>query len=165
MTRPLSVLAALYAGLVLTVIAALAPLNDAVSDNLADHIRAGYPHYTPARIDSAVTTYEVILTVIGVVGVLGWIAAIYAVTVGKPWAAGLATGLFVGGLGIALSDLFIRDTSGETGLSPLLGWLGVLPCLPGLASVVALWRLRRTVNEARHPSASAWRATRHGPQA
>jgi hypothetical protein len=139
--RRRSVLAALYAGLATTVVATVAPFVDqATSHSLADHIRAGYPGFTQARVDTAVTTYEVILTVIGVLGLAGWAFVIRAVTTGKRGTAPLATALFALGLGIALTDLLIKDTSGETGLSPLLGWVGLLPCVPGLLAVTLLWR-------------------------
>lgn len=139
--RRRSVLAALYTGLTTTVVATIAPyLDQATSHSLAHHIQAGYPTYTRARVDTAVTTYEVILTVIGVLGVAGWAIVIHAVTTGKRWTAPLATAMFSLGLGIALTDLLIKDTSGETGLSPLLGWVGLLPCLPGLLAVILLWR-------------------------
>lgn len=139
--RQRAVLAALKAGLTTTVVATVAPyLDQATSHSLEDHIRAGYPSFTQARVDTAVTTYEVILTVIGVLGVVGWIIVIRAVTTGNRWTAPLATAIFLLSLGIALTDLLIKDTSGETGLSPLLGWAGLLPCLPGLLAVTMLWR-------------------------
>jgi hypothetical protein len=138
------VLAALYTGLTTTVVATIAPyLDQATSHGLAHHIRAGYPSLSQARVDNAVTTYEVILTVIGVSGAFGWAAVIHGVTTGKRWTTPLATALFVLGLGIALTGLFSKDTSGETGLSPLLGWVGLLPCLPGLLAVITLWRQPR----------------------
>ncbi|YCK41933.1 hypothetical protein ACNF49_50195 [Actinomadura sp. ATCC 39365] len=40
----------------------------------------------------------------------------------------------------ALAGLTVRDTNGEVGLVPLLGWLQVLPLVPGLVAVVLLWR-------------------------
>jgi hypothetical protein len=42
--------------------------------------------------------------------------------------------------GIALFDLLVRDTSGDTGLPPLLGCVGLLPCLAGLLAVMRLWK-------------------------
>ena len=41
---------------------------------------------------------------------------------------------------VALSALLTKDTSGEVGLAPLLGWIGLLPCVAGLITVVRLWR-------------------------
>ncbi len=53
---------------------------------------------------------------------------------------GAATAMFALGTGIALIDLLVKDTSGDTGLPPLLGWAGMLPCLAGLLTVTLLWR-------------------------
>jgi hypothetical protein len=44
------------------------------------------------------------------------------------------------GAGTAVFDLLVRDTSGDTGLPPLLGWSGLIPCLAGAVAVVRLWR-------------------------
>jgi hypothetical protein len=140
-TKPGAVIAAMYTGLATAVVATIVPYVDrATSNTLADHIRAGYPAYSQARIDTAATTYLVYLSVIGVVGIAAWIWTIRAAATGKRWARGAATVMFVLGTGIALIDLLIKDTSGDTGLSPLLGWVGMLPCLPGLVAVVLLWR-------------------------
>jgi hypothetical protein len=136
-----STIGTMYAGLGLTVAALITPYVDHATANvLAGHIRAGYPTYTQARIDSAVTTYLVYLSVVGALGIICWLAAIWALKAGKQWARGAATAMFALGTGIALTDLLIKDTSGDTGLPPLLGWAGILPCLAGLLAVVLLWR-------------------------
>lgn len=136
-----SAIGAMYAGLGLAIVAVIVPYVDHATANvLADHIRDGYPAYTQARIDSAVTTYLVYLSVIGALGVICWLWAIWALKAGKRWARGAATTLFTLGTGIALIDLLIKDTSGDTGLPPLLGWAGLLPCLAGLLAVTLLWR-------------------------
>ena len=98
------------------------------------------PTYTQARIDSAVTTYLVYLSVVGALGIICWLWAVWAVKAGKRWARGAATALFALGTAIALIDLLVKDTSGDTGLPPLLGWAGMLPCLAGLLAVTLLWR-------------------------
>ncbi|WP_031080465.1 hypothetical protein [Streptomyces sp. NRRL WC-3549] len=135
---------AMYAGLGLTVAATIAPyLDRATTHLLADHIRAGYPTYTDARVDSAVTTYLVLLTVVGALGVLAWLGTIWAVRTGKRWARPAATALFVLGTGVALTALLTKDTSGETGLPPALGWAGTAPCLAALLAVMLLWRRPR----------------------
>jgi predicted permease len=131
----------MYAGLAMTVIAMIVPYIDhATSNTLANHIQAGYPTYTQARIDTAATTYLVYLSIIGVLGVVGWLWTVRAIKTGKRWARGAATALFALGTSIALTDLLIKDTSGDTGLPPLLGWVGILPCLAGLLAVILLWR-------------------------
>jgi hypothetical protein len=133
-------IAAMYAGLTLTVIATIVPhVDHATANMLAEHIRAGYPAYTDARIDTAVTTYLVYLSVVEVLGVVGWLATISAVKAGKRWVRGGATAMFALATGIALSDLLVKDTSADTGLPPLLGWVGMAP-LAGLLAVALLRR-------------------------
>lgn len=140
-SRGKSAVAAMYAGLTASVIATIYPYIDrATSNTLAGHIRAGYPSYTEARTDTAVTTYLVYLSIIGALGVVGWLFAVHAVKTGKRWARGVTTAMFVLGASVALTDLLIKDTSGDTGLPSSLGWVGVLPCLPGLLAVALLWR-------------------------
>ncbi|MEU8248888.1 hypothetical protein [Nonomuraea sp. NPDC048916] len=132
---------AMYTGLVLTVAAMIAPYVDRATGHvLADHIRAGYPAYSQERIDSAVTAYLVILTVVGVLGVVSWVWTTWAVRSGKRWARWAATAMFALGTSVALTGLFVKDTSGDTGLAPLLGWIGMAPCLAGLVAVAMLWR-------------------------
>jgi hypothetical protein len=128
---------AMYAGLALTVAATIVPNVDA--NGLADHIRKGYPTYAQSRVDSAVTTYLVYLTVVGALGIIAWIWTLRAVRAGKRWSRAVATALLTLGAGIALFDLLVRDTSGDTGLPPLLGWVGVLPSLAGLLAVILLF--------------------------
>jgi cytochrome bd-type quinol oxidase subunit 2 len=131
-------LGAMYAGLVLTVGAMVAPYVD--RSVLADHIRDGYPTYSTDRIDTAVTAWLVILSVIGALGVVSWIATIWAVRAGKGWACWAATVVFAAGTSLALTTLLVKDTSGEVGLAPVLGLIGLLPCVAGLLAVAMLWR-------------------------
>jgi hypothetical protein len=138
--RSTAAISALYTGLSLTLLATAAPYVDRAAGNvLADHIRRGYPTYANHRVDAAVTTWLVILTVIGVVGVAGWVGAIWAVTSQRSWARWLVTGEFVVGTLTALLALLTKDTSGEVGLAPTLGWIGMLPSSAGLAAVWFLW--------------------------
>ncbi|MCN9240419.1 hypothetical protein NGF19_06360 [Streptomyces sp. RY43-2] len=128
-------------GLGLTVLAAIVPYTDRSTTHLmAHHIRDAYPTYTPTRIDSAVTTYLVLSSVIGALGVLTWLGTIWAVRAGKRWARPAATVAFVLGVSVGLAGLLTKDTSSETGLPPVLGWVGMAPCLAGLLVVVLLWR-------------------------
>jgi hypothetical protein len=135
-----SAIKAMYIGVGLTVVAVIVPYVDHVTANeLAGHIREGYPTYSQARIDTAVTTYLVYLSVLAALGTISWISTIRALKNRKPRARAAATALFVLGTGIALFDLLIKDTSGKTGLPPLLGWIGMLPCVAGLLAVTLLW--------------------------
>jgi hypothetical protein len=136
-----SALAAMYAGVALTVVATIVPHVDSATGNvLAEHIRAGYRAYTDARIDTAVSDYLVYLSVVGALGVVGWLATIWAVKAGKRWVRGGATAVFALAPSIALFDLLVKDTSADTGLPPLLGWVAMLPCLAGRLAVGLLWR-------------------------
>ncbi|NJP97650.1 hypothetical protein HCN51_50910 [Nonomuraea sp. FMUSA5-5] len=127
----------MYIGAALTVLAALFPFLDRAV--LTDHLEASYPAYTPAAIGDAVSAYLAILATVGVLGLAGWLATIMAARAGKRWAPWLAAGLLVIALCVAVAGLTIRDVSGDVGLAPLLGWLLVLPCVPGAVAVV-LWR-------------------------
>ena len=141
MTTNRSIIATMYAGLALTVTATLVPpIDRATSNTLADHIRTGYPTYSQARIDTAATTYLVYLSIVGVLGVVAWLWTVRVVKMRKRWGRGAATAMVILGTSVALTDLLIKDTSGDTGLPPLLGWVGILPCLPGLLAVTLLWR-------------------------
>lgn len=136
--------AALGGGLAMTiVVTAAAFIDNATTRLLADHIQASYPSYRADEIETAVTLYLVILSVVGGLGVLTWIATIRATTRGRRWAPWLATAMFVAAACVALAGLTVRDTSGDVGLVPLLAWLQVLPCMLGLVAVAQLWRLRQ----------------------
>jgi len=132
---------AMYVGLALTVVAMIAPyLDRANGHSLAAHIRDGYPTYTPERIEAAVTTWLVILSVVGALGVASWVFTIWATATEKTWSRVVATIAFALGTGLALTAMLTTDTSGDPGLAPLLGWIGLLPCVPGMVAVAMLWR-------------------------
>jgi hypothetical protein len=136
-----SAIVAMYAGLALTLVAMLVLYADHATANvLASHIQAGYPRYGQARIGTAVTTYLIYLSALGALGILSWLCTIWAASTRKLWARWVATGLFAFGTSIALFNLLVKDTSGDAGLPPLLGWVGMLPCLAGLLAVILLWR-------------------------
>ncbi|MEW2352862.1 hypothetical protein [Spirillospora sp. NPDC029432] len=131
---------AMYTGLALTIAATAVPYVDrATLHLLADHIRDGYPAYSQARVDTAVTTYLILLTAIGASGAIAWLWTIRAVGAGRRWARPAATALFVLGTTIGLTGLLTKDTAGDTGLPPALGWTGLAPCLAGLVAITLLW--------------------------
>ncbi len=136
-----SAIMAMYCGLSLTVGAtAVLYIDHATGNLLARHIRAGYPTYSPARINTAVTTYLIWLSAVGVLGIAAWLWTVRTIKARKPWARSTASATFAIGTGIALFDLLVKDTSGQTGLPPLLGWVGLLPCGAGLLAIALLWR-------------------------
>lgn len=134
----------MHAGLALTALATIAPYVDRSTTHLlAHHIRAGYPTYPQAWVDSAVTTYLVVLSVIGALGVLAWLTTAWVVKAGKRWARPAATVMFMLGTSVGLTGLLTKDTSGAAGLPPALGWAGMIPCLAGVVAVALLWRRPR----------------------
>lgn len=134
-------IAALATGLVLSVAAALVPYVDrATGERLATHIQQGYPSYGAGEIDHAVTLYLIYLSALGALGVAGWAATIWAVRRGARWTAPLATALLVTATAVALFNVFVTDTSGDTGLPLAISAVGLAPCVAGLAAVVLLWR-------------------------
>lgn len=139
-----AVLAAIWGGLALTIVATVYPLADpATTDVLADHIRATYPAYDAGEVDAAVTAYLAILSTVGVLGILGWLGTMWAVRGRKGWARWAASGVWLAAVCFALAALTVKDTSGDVGLAPPLAWLQVLPCVLGLVAVALLWRTRR----------------------
>lgn len=134
-------LPALWAGLVMSVLTVLAVHVDrSTVDVLGGHIQAGYPSYSAAEVDAAAGLWVTYLTVLGGLAVISWSVTIAAVRTGRRWARGAATLVFLAAGAIAITNLLIKDTSGEVGLAPLHGWLGVLPCVAGLTAVILLWR-------------------------
>ena len=107
---PRSAIAPLYIGLASTVVSMLVLyIGQAAASVLADHIRSGYPAYDMARIDAAAMTYLVYLSVVGALGIIGWMLTIWATSAGKGWARQLAAALFVTGTSIALFNLLVAD--------------------------------------------------------
>ncbi|MCH5585815.1 hypothetical protein MK805_12770 [Shimazuella sp. AN120528] len=136
-----SAIFAMYAGLVLTVITMIILYVDHATINvLANHIKTSYPSYSQSRIDSAVMLYLIYLSIIGVMGIISWLNVIWGAKKDKPWTRWAATGMFILGTIIALFNLLVKDTSGDTGLPPLLGLIGLLPCIAGLLVVILIWR-------------------------
>ncbi|WP_218951939.1 hypothetical protein [Amycolatopsis anabasis] len=134
-------LVAVYLGLALTVLAALAVVVD--GDGLARHLHdiedswigVAKANETP----SVVTTY---LFVVAALGIVSWLVTAWAVRRRKRWARPFATTVFVLAAGIAVLNLTMREY-GRTILPALHGVAGVLPCVAGLVAVVLLWRRDR----------------------
>lgn len=136
-------LAAMSVGLVLTVLVTIVPFLDGATHLLADHVRAGYPSYDAAQVSAAVRTYQYLLAGVGVLGVAAWLWTIRAVRRGRRWARGAAAAALALALVVVATALLTRDTSGDVGLAPALGWAGLLPCAAGAIAVVLLWRSPR----------------------
>jgi hypothetical protein len=132
------VIAAMVAGLVLTVLAATVPVVDRMTvDGLGTHLDAVYAGAgVPPPPASVIVTY---LVVVGVLGALAWLLAIAAVRRGRPAARPLAATLFVVGTAPAVLDLAVSEY-GAPILPVGLGLVGLLPSAAGLVAVVGLYR-------------------------
>lgn len=133
-------LPALWIGLGLTLLVGAYTLIDGATTHLiADHIRATYPSYGPAEVAAGVQAYVAMLLTVTGLGAMSWVATIWAARTGKRWTRALATAQLAVAITIAVVGLTTVDTSGKVGLAPAMGWLLLVPCLPGLAAVVKLW--------------------------
>ena len=133
--------AAMRVGLAVTVIVTVVPfLGAPMGELILRHVEAGYPSYSLSEAANATTIYLIGLGAVGLIGTATWITAIWAARARKRWVSWIATVALILALCVGLFDLTIRDTSGDTGIPGLIGWLGLLPCLPGTFAVVALWR-------------------------
>lgn len=137
-------LAAMYVGLLLTVVAGVAPLVDiATADSLFDHVRQAYPEWPAETVRQDRDAIAIYLAAVGGLGALCWIAAIWAVAAERRWARGTVTALFAVGTLLALTGSSLGGEQYDTIVPPLYGLLGVLPCLAGLAAVVLVWKRRK----------------------
>lgn len=135
---PKSAVIALGAGLTLTLAATTsAHLGRA---EIGGHIHSGYPGYGAAEIADGVSFYLTYLSVLGALGILGWAVTLWATAKGKHQARRIALVLFLAGTSVALFNLFVTDTSGETGLPPLIAGIGLLPSAAGLVAVMLMRR-------------------------
>jgi len=134
---------ALLAGLVLTVLATIAPLIDLLTvDSIGDHVRAAYPDWSAdlvAKDRNAITIY---LVAVGVLGLAGWIWSLIAVARNTRRVRAITTTLFILGATIQLTTLSVGGEAYTTIVPTLHGVLGVLPSLAGLAAVIGVWRRR-----------------------
>lgn len=144
--------AVMYAGTALTVLTVvLVPLVVALgTDQYAAHIRHAYPTYDTAEVNHYQQVILIYLAVNAVIGVLAWLWAVRQTRRRSRTVHLAADGLFVLGLSSGLINLLTKDSTGYTALSPLLGIVGLLPSVAGLAVVVLLWRAR-TAGPARLP--------------
>lgn len=139
-----STFAALWFGLGLTILAVVtAQLGRPL---IGDHIHSGYPSLGQAEIATGVNFYATSLTILGALGILGWAVTIWSARRGSRWARWTALILALVGTIVALFDLLVRDTSGDTGLPPLIGIIGLLPCVAGAVAVTLMFT-RSTTSE------------------
>ncbi|TDD25896.1 hypothetical protein E1218_14095 [Kribbella turkmenica] len=135
---------ALYAGVLLTLVATVTPLVDfATADGIGDHVRSAYPDWPAddvAKDRMAITVY---LMAVGILGLVGWMWTLAAVAGGKRSARAIGTTLFALGVTFHLTTLSVGGEAYSTIVPPLHGTIAALPSLAGLIVVVGLWRRRQ----------------------
>ena len=134
---------AMWVGVALTVLAAVAPLLDLVTTGtLEAHVRAAYPDWPEEWVQADMTALAAGLGVIGLLGIVGWLILLRATVRGRRWAPAAATVVWVLAATVtayvAAAPAGAYDQLVPTGL----GALTALPCLAGLVAVVQLWRRR-----------------------
>lgn len=133
--------AAMVAGLILNVIAAVAPVVDiATVDTISDHVRAAYPGWGHTLVESDRNAIVIYLVVTGILGIISWLFVIRAVVAGKRWARAAATSAFTIGALLALMNLTLGGGNYDVILPAGYGVLTLLPSVAGLVAVVSLWR-------------------------
>ncbi|WP_433354626.1 hypothetical protein ACQP25_13410 [Microtetraspora malaysiensis] len=130
----------MYAGLALTVIAAVAPFIDvATVDSITDHVRGAYPDWPADLVAGDRNAIIVYLSVVTLLGVVGWLWTIWAVAKRKRWSRVATTVMFVLGACHALSCLAFSGGQYANVVPYPYGALASLPVLAGLGVVIALW--------------------------
>lgn len=133
--------AAMVAGLILNVIAAVAPVVDvATIDTISGHVRAAYPGWGDALVAADRNAMVIYLVVTGVLGITSWLCVIWAVIAGKRWARAAAASALAAGVLVATVNLTLGGGQYDVILPAGYGVLTLLPSLAGLVAVVSLWR-------------------------
>ncbi|MEU7315460.1 hypothetical protein [Streptomyces sp. NPDC007083] len=136
-------LGAMYIGLALTAVSALAPLVDvATVDTIAGHVRAAYPQWGPGAVGRDRTAITLYLALTGGLGVLLWLVVIRAVAADRRWARAGATSAWGVGVTVAMANLGMGGEHYEVIVPVGYGLLTLLPCVAGGAAVLRLWRRR-----------------------
>lgn len=134
---------ALYIGLALTVIATIAPLLDiATIDTLTAHVRDAYPDWGSDVVSADRNAIAIWIAVGSGLGIPLWLLTIWAVNAQKRWARVVAVIGFALGLLVALINLSIGGDRYDVVVPYAYGTLTLLPCVAGIAAMVAIWRKR-----------------------
>jgi hypothetical protein len=144
-SRRHAAIAVLSAGLVCSLLTFVVPLIDRARNGiLVAHIRSGYPDYTETELAVAADLWLGILGGFGALAVACWVIGVVGTARRRQWALVFGIVALAIGLMVALTAMFVRDTSGDTGLPLPMSAIQLLPCLAG-AIAVALLLPRRQV--------------------
>jgi hypothetical protein len=131
-------------GLLLTVASAVAVVVDqATGDSIGRHLREAYPGFDPAALDATGSMLVTVLFTVATAGVLLWLLALRGVARQRRWARPFAVVALLLGATVAATVLAVSEYGGVPIYPTWIGVLVALPCLPGLAAVVMMFRPRR----------------------
>lgn len=127
-------------GAVLQVLCIALPLLDLwVFGTVDQHVRDAYPNWGEADVSADRTAIIGYLVVVGVLGLFGWLGALWAARRDRGVRATVTT-LFAVGMSVLLLDASMGGENYDQ-IVPL--WLGltllILPALPGVTALVAAW--------------------------
>ncbi|GAB3660032.1 hypothetical protein [Glycomyces tarimensis] len=141
---------ALYLGLALTALVALAPLIDTVTvDAIGGHVRAAYPEWPAGQVRLDRTAIIAWVAVTNALGMPLWWWTIRLAGKGHRRARTVATWAFAAGACLALLNLGFGGERYETVVPLFFGLMGLLPLAAGLLALVPMWRKRADAREAR----------------
>lgn len=142
--------AALYLGLALTALVALAPLIDtATAGSIAEHVRAAYPDWPADHVRLERNAIVAWTAITNALGIPLWLWTIRLVGKGRRRTRTVAAWAFAAGAGLALLNLSFGSEQYETVLPPFFGLIGLLPSLVGLVALVAVWKRSAAPKETR----------------
>ena len=128
-------------GLLITVIVSIALIIDQLNgQTLVRHVQV---LYAPHDLNPDPNILFGYLYVVGVIGILLWLATIWGIIQRKRGARVVATIVFVLGSSVALFNVFVSEYGMQI-FPTLWGVLGLLPSVAGLVAVIVLWRQGRT---------------------
>lgn len=131
----------LWLGLVLTAVSAVAvAVDQATGDALGRHLLEAYPGFDPGALDAVRAGLAGGLYGVAAAGVVLWLVTLWGVRSGGRWVRLFASVALVLGLVVGVAGLTVAEYGGVPILPTWLGVLVLLPCVPGLAAVVQLWR-------------------------
>lgn len=140
----------LYLGLALTALAALAPLVDAATAGaIADHVRAAYPEWPAGDVRLERNAIAGWLAVTNALGIPLWLWTIRLTGQGRRRARTVAAWSFAAGACLALLNLGYGGEQYTTVVPLTFGLIGLMPAVVGLVALVAVWRKRPALEEAR----------------
>lgn len=133
----------MYAGLALTAAATLLPLVDLVTvDSLAAHVRDAYPYWPTTLVDGDRNAIVIYLSVVGVLGLAGWLWAIRSVLTRTRHTRRVTAVMFILGTSVAVFDLTFTGGQYDRVLPAPYGIVGLLPSIAGLVATLSVRRLR-----------------------